>query len=68
MFLQNFFLEKDRFLGDFSFLRGVIFANRKKKIIKKMSPQTNPTWKVRQPVKQGFFFCGLIRILVYIQI
>ena len=38
------------------FFRGVIFATKKKKIFKKKSWPTDPTWKVRPPVKQGFFF------------
>ena len=45
----------------FFFFGRVIFAESflppgKKKYLSKMSQPTNPTWNVRSPVKQGFFF------------
>ena len=57
-YFSEIFLQKTSdFLKIFVFFRGVIFTTRKKKNIKKkMSPLTDPTWNVRPPVKQDFFF------------
>ena len=63
LFCQN--LVKSAVFFEFFCVFKVIFAIKKKKRIKnkknkkinspKLQP-TNPTWKVRPPVKQGFFF------------
>ena len=59
---KNFFSKKKnhQIFRDFCVFRGVIFATRKKKF---KNVPTGPTLKVRPPVKQGPFFCGLIGIL-----
>ena len=62
-----FFLKKVTFFWDFCVFRGLIFATRKKekKLKKEMSRPTDPTRKVRPPVKQGFFFLGLRYLLIW---
>ena len=52
---SKFFTKRSHFLAIFVFFR-VIFATRMKKYLEKKSPLTDPTWKARLPVKQGFFF------------
>ena len=55
-FFFKFFSKKHQILGDiFVYFRGVIFTTRKTKNIFK-NVLTDPTWKVRPPIKQGFFF------------
>ena len=54
--IQKFSPKNIRFWGNLSVFRGVIFARKEKKVFKKMSRLTDPTWKVRRPVKKGFFF------------
>ena len=63
---SKIFLQKHQDWGNFIVFRGVLFATR---TLKKKSRPTdqlcNPSWKVSPPVKQGFFFCGLMTNYVY---
>ena len=55
-FFQNFSLKTLRLLGNFIVVEGSHFGLQKGKKENKKSPPTNPSWKVRPPEKQGFFF------------
>ena len=61
IFFKKFSPKSITFFEIYVDFKGVSFATKKKKNVKKMSRPTNPTWKVCPPIKQLVsFFHGLL--------
>ena len=67
-FHKKFLQKKSDFFRKFHVFKVIFAPEIKKRIKKKKSRLTDPTWEVRPPVKQGIFFVALLELFFFEQL